>query len=54
LSDKALEPQELIFETNTCVLSASSALSFGVFPARNHVLFQISNSRKILPSARFI
>ncbi|TNV70590.1 hypothetical protein FGO68_gene9857 [Halteria grandinella] len=54
LSDKALKPQQQIFETNTCVLQAGSALSFGVFPARNRVLFQITNSRKILPPARFI
>ncbi|OYX97889.1 MAG: hypothetical protein B7X86_02790 [Sphingobacteriales bacterium 17-39-43] len=41
-------------EINICVLYAGSALSSGVFPARNHVLFQITKSRKIPPPARFI
>ncbi|MFZ4102101.1 MAG: hypothetical protein ACOYKR_09100 [Sphingobacterium thalpophilum] len=41
-------------ESNTCVLSVRSALSFGVFPARNCVQFQINIGRKIPPPARFI
>jgi len=45
---------DLILEINTCVLYAGSALSYGVFPARNRVLTQITNSRKIPPPARFI
>ena len=49
-----LEQDFLIFETNTCVLQLVSVLSYGVFPAKNHVLCQITNSRKIPPSARFI
>ena len=44
----------MFFETNTCVLEVSSALSFGVVPARNLVLFQIIISRKLPPPARFI
>jgi len=39
---------------NTCVLWPGSALSSGVFPARNRVRHQITNSRNILPPARFI
>jgi hypothetical protein len=42
------------FETNTCLLWGSSALSSGVFPAKNYVLFQITYSRKIPPPPRFI
>ena len=45
---------DLILEINTCVLKAGTVLSSGVFPARNPVLIQITNSRKILPAARFI
>ncbi|MDO8992701.1 hypothetical protein [Daejeonella sp.] len=41
-------------EINTYVLSAGSALSSGIVPARNHVLFQITTSRKLPPPARFI
>ncbi|OYZ47276.1 MAG: hypothetical protein B7Y19_07955 [Sphingobacteriales bacterium 24-40-4] len=44
----------MFFETNTCVLYVSSALSSGVVPARNRFLFQISNGRKLHPPARFI
>ena len=44
----------LILKSNTCVLSDSSALSSGVVPAGNRILFQIDNSRKLPPPARFI
>ncbi|OYZ33385.1 MAG: hypothetical protein B7X86_08435 [Sphingobacteriales bacterium 17-39-43] len=44
----------MFFETNTCVLQVSSVLSSGVVPARNRVLYQITNSRKLPPPARFI
>jgi hypothetical protein len=44
----------LFVETNTSVLLVISALSSGVFPARNRVQCQITNSRKIPPPARFI
>jgi len=43
-----------ILESNSCVLSAGSALSYGVVPARNRVVIQIANSRKLPPPARFI
>jgi len=45
---------DLILESNTCVLSASSALSSRVFPARNHILVHHTNSRNLTPTARFI
>ena len=51
--DRALEAINLILEINTCVLLLSSALSSGVFPARNYGLCQLTNSRKIPPLARF-
>ena len=54
LEFQILQDCNLILETNTCVLLLSSVLSSGVFPSRNCVLFQITNSRKVPPPARFI
>ncbi|MBM3402881.1 MAG: hypothetical protein FJY21_11370 [Bacteroidetes bacterium] len=49
----APDAQDLILESNTCVLSLRLVLSSGVFPARNATGFQIIRSRKIPPSVRF-